>query len=99
MIEDFQAHRQLLFGIAYACWAGCRRRRTWCKEVCCVGKKQQAGTSSPESVAGVRHDAPSIDQLRSARRQREEYYGVWRGATDVPRRKHDPGNTPGLATR
>jgi RNA polymerase sigma-70 factor (ECF subfamily) len=40
-----------------------------------------------------------VDQLRSARRQREEYYGMWLPEPLVEKRAQSPGESAALAIR
>src|SRR4051812_2802917 len=78
MIAVFNEHRPLLFGIAYRMLGQVSEAEDIVQEVWLRWAKQDgAAIQSAKAwlvAATTRH---CIDQLRSARRQREEYYGVW----------------------
>jgi RNA polymerase sigma-70 factor (ECF subfamily) len=78
MLETFNAHRPLLFGIAYRMLGRVSEAEDMVQEVWLRWQRQD-----PAEVRSARAWLTSamtrlcIDQLRSARRAREEYYGVW----------------------
>jgi RNA polymerase sigma-70 factor (ECF subfamily) len=78
MIETFDTHRQLLFGIAYRMLGGVAAaedivQETWLRW------QQQDGAEIRSAKAWLVSATTRlcIDHLRSARHTREEYYGVW----------------------
>ncbi|HTJ00472.1 MAG TPA: RNA polymerase sigma-70 factor [Dongiaceae bacterium] len=78
MIETFNQHRQLLFGIAYRMLGSVAGAEDQVQETWLRWQKQDAATiQSPKSWLVATLTRLCIDQLRSARHQREEYYGVW----------------------
>ncbi len=78
MIAIFNAHRQLLFGLAYRMLGRVSEAEDMVQEVWIRWQKQDAaGIQSPKAWLVAAMTRLCIDQLRSARREREEYYGVW----------------------
>lgn len=78
MIETFNTHRQLLFGIAYRMLGRVSEAEDMVQEVWLRWQKQGATEiRSPKAWLVSAMTRLCIDQLRSARREREEYYGVW----------------------
>lgn len=78
MIDTFNSHRQLLFGIAYRMLGRVTEAEDIVQEVWLRWSKQDAAAiQSAKAWLVAATTRLCIDQLRSARRQREEYYGVW----------------------
>lgn len=78
MIDVFNAHRPLLFGIAYRMLGRVSEADDMMQEVWLRWQKQDAaGIQSAKAWMVSATTRLCIDQLRSARRQREEYYGIW----------------------
>ena len=78
MIDAFTAHRQLLFGIAYRMLGRVAEADDMVQETWLRWQKQDATeVQSPKAWLVSTITRLCIDQLRSARHQREEYYGVW----------------------
>ena len=75
--ETFNAHRQSLFGIAYRMLGRLSEADDMVQEVWLRWQTQDvAGIQSPKAWLRSAMKRLCIDQLRSARHQREEYYGV-----------------------
>ncbi|RBP46104.1 RNA polymerase sigma-70 factor (ECF subfamily) [Roseimicrobium gellanilyticum] len=78
MLEVFTEHRKTLFGIAYRMLGRVSEAEDMVQEVWIRWQKQDASAiDSPKSWLVSTMTRLCIDQLRSARREREEYYGVW----------------------
>lgn len=78
MIATFNAHRPLLFGIAYRMLGRVSEAEDVMQEVWLRWSKQDAAAvQSAKAWLVTATTRLCIDQLRSARRQREEYYGIW----------------------
>jgi RNA polymerase sigma-70 factor, ECF subfamily len=78
MIEVFNTHRPLLFGIAYRMLGSVSEADDMTQEVWLRWQKQNpADIQSAKAWLVSATTRLCIDQLRSARRKREEYYGVW----------------------
>jgi RNA polymerase sigma-70 factor, ECF subfamily len=78
MSEVFNKHRSLLFGIAYRMLGRVADAEDMVQETFLRWQKQDtAGVKSAKAWLIATITRLSIDQLRSARRQREEYVGVW----------------------
>jgi len=60
-------------------------------------KQDPATIESPKAWLVAATTRLCIDQLRSARREREEYYGVWLPEPLMPLTESDPGRTAELA--
>lgn len=78
MSDIFEEHRSLLFGIAYRMLGSRADAEDMVQEAFLRWQKQDA--AEIESVKAWLISAVtrlSIDQLRSARRKREEYVGIW----------------------
>lgn len=76
--ELFAAHRSLLFGIAYRMLGSVSEADDMVQETWIRWQRQDAaGVDSPKAWLVAAITRLCIDQLRSARRKREEYYGVW----------------------
>ena len=78
MLETFNSHRQTIFGIAYRMLGRVSEAEDMVQEVWLRWQKQdEAAITSPKAWLVSTMTRLCIDQLRSARREREEYYGVW----------------------
>ena len=98
MIEVFNTHRSLLFGIAYRMLGRVSEAEDALQEVWVRWQKQDAADiQSPKAWLVSATTRLCIDQLRSARRQREDYYGVWLPEPLMPRTEKDPGDSAELA--
>jgi len=98
MIDIFTAHRSLLFGIAYRMLGRVSEAEDMVQEVWIRWQKQDAATiESPKAWLVAATTRLCIDQLRAARREREEYYGVWLPEPLMPVTESDPGRTAELA--
>src|SRR5262245_19528710 len=76
-IETFNAHRQSLFGIAYRMLGRLSEADDMVQEVWLRWQTQDvAGIQSPKAWLGSAMRRLCIDQLRSARHQRDDHYGV-----------------------
>jgi RNA polymerase sigma-70 factor (ECF subfamily) len=76
--DVFTEHRPLLFGIAYRMLGGVADAEDMVQETFLRWRKQEATEiQSPKAWLISTITRMSIDQLRSARRQRENYVGVW----------------------
>jgi RNA polymerase sigma-70 factor (ECF subfamily) len=98
MLEPFTTHRSLLFGIAYRMLGRVSEAEDMVQEVWLRWQKQDlAAIESPKAWLVAATTRLCIDQLRSARREREEYYGVWLPEPLMPLAESDPGRTAELA--
>lgn len=78
MIETFNQHRGQLFGIAYRMLGSVAEADDMLQETWLRWQKQDAAEiRSPKSWLISTITRLCIDELRSARHKREEYYGVW----------------------
>ncbi|MBV8216484.1 MAG: RNA polymerase sigma-70 factor [Verrucomicrobia bacterium] len=80
MIDAFLEHRPLLFGIAYRMLGSVAEAEdavqdTFLRWESVVEKKDEIRSTKAWLVATI--SRLSIDRLRSAKRQREQYFGVW----------------------
>ena len=76
-IETFTAHRQFLFSIAYRMLGSLSEAEDMVQEVWLRWQTQDtSGIQSPKAWLRSAMRRLCIDQLRSARHQREEHYGV-----------------------
>src|SRR5262245_54127682 len=76
-IETFTAHRQFLFSIAYRMLGNLSAAEDMVQEVWLRWRTQDAaGIQSPKAWLRSAMRRLCIDQLRSARHQREDHYGV-----------------------
>jgi RNA polymerase sigma-70 factor, ECF subfamily len=80
MIDPFLEHRPLLFGVAYRMLGSVAEAEnavqdTFLRWESVAEKKDEIRSSKAWLVATVTR--LSIDRLRSAQRQREQYFGVW----------------------
>lgn len=98
MIETFTTHRELLFGIAYRMLGRVAEADDMVQETWLRWQRQAAGEiDSPKAWLVATITRLCIDQLRSARRQREEYYGVWLPEPLVETRAPSPAESAALA--
>jgi len=78
MIETFTEHRRTLFGIAYRMLGSVSDAEDLLQEVWLRWQRQTGSAiQSPKAWLVSTTTRLCIDQFRSARRMREEYYGVW----------------------
>jgi len=78
VIEAYNAHRKTLFGIAYRMLGRVSEAEDMLQEVWLRWQKQDATQiQNPKAWLVSSMTRLCIDQLRSARREREDYYGVW----------------------
>jgi RNA polymerase sigma-70 factor (ECF subfamily) len=78
VIQDFTTHRPLLFGIAYRMLGRVTDAHDMVQETWLRWQRQNsADVASARAWLVATITRLCIDQLRSARRRREEYYGVW----------------------
>ena len=78
MSDVFNEHRSLLFGIAYRMLGGVADAEDMVQETFLRWQKEDVTEiKSAKAWLIATITRLSIDQLRSARRQREEYVGVW----------------------
>jgi RNA polymerase sigma-70 factor (ECF subfamily) len=78
MIDEFAEHRQLLFGLAYRMLGQVADAEDMVQETWLRWQRQEReNIQSPKAWLVSTVSRLCIDQLRSARRQRQEYYGVW----------------------
>ncbi|QJE98667.1 RNA polymerase sigma-70 factor [Luteolibacter luteus] len=78
MLETFNSHRQTIFGIAYRMLGRVSEAQDMVQEVWLRWQKQdEAAITSPKAWLVSTMTRLCIDQLRSARRAREDYYGIW----------------------
>lgn len=78
MIDVFMEHRALLFGIAYRMLGSVAEAEDLVQETYLRWQRQKAGiVETPKAWLVATLTRLGIDQLRSARRRREDYVGVW----------------------
>jgi RNA polymerase sigma-70 factor (ECF subfamily) len=78
VIEIFAEHRSLLFGIAYRMLGRITEAEDMVQETWLRWQRQNlADIRSPRAWLVAAVTRLCLDQLRSAKHQREEYYGVW----------------------
>lgn len=78
MIDAFEQHRALLFGIAYRMVGSAAEAEDLVQETYLRWERQQADTIVSTRAWLVKTITRlGIDHLRSARKRREEYVGVW----------------------
>jgi RNA polymerase sigma-70 factor, ECF subfamily len=98
MIETFNEHRKTLFGIAYRMLGQVSEAEDMLQEVWLRWQKQNAWEiDSPKAWLVSTITRLCIDQLRSARRTREEYYGVWLPEPLMEAREPAPDAAAGLS--
>lgn len=78
VLEIFTTHRKTLFGIAYRMLGRVSEAEDMVQELWVRWQKQDpAAIDAPRAWLVSAMTRLCIDQLRSARREREDYYGVW----------------------
>lgn len=98
MIDVFNSHRPLLFGIAYRMLGRVSEAEDAMQEIWLRWQKQDAAAiQSAKAWLVSATTRLCIDQLRSARRQREDYYGVWLPEPLTPVADTDPARTAELS--
>lgn len=98
MLETFNSHRPLLFGIAYRMLGRVSEAEDIVQEVWLRWRQQDAfAIRSAKAWLVSATTRLCIDQLRSARRQREDYYGVWLPEPLMPTSDGDPASEAELA--
>jgi RNA polymerase sigma-70 factor, ECF subfamily len=98
VIDTFTAHRELLFGIAYRMLGQVAEADDMVQETWLRWQKQDlAQVDSPKAWMIATITRLCIDQLRSARRKREEYYGVWLPEPLVESGGRSPAESAALA--
>jgi RNA polymerase sigma-70 factor (ECF subfamily) len=98
MMEIFNEHRQMIFGVAYRMLGRVAEAEDIVQETWVRWQKQNAADiQSPKAWLVSTATRLCIDQLRSARRQREEYYGVWLPEPLMERMQMSPTDTVQLA--
>lgn len=98
MLEAFNTHRPLLFGIAYRMLGQVAEAEDMVQELWLRWQKQDpAAIQSAKAWLVSALTRLCIDQLRLARREREEYYGVWLPEPLMPTTESEPGGALDLA--
>jgi len=98
MLETFNTHRPLLFGIAYRMLGRVSEAEDILQEVWLRWQKQSlADIQSPKAWLVSATTRLCIDQLRLVRREREEYYGVWLPEPLMPATEANGGTRAELA--
>lgn len=98
MLETFHTHRPLLFGIAYRMLGAVSDAEDILQEIWLRWQRQDATAIVSAKAWLVSATARAcIDQLRSARRAREDYYGVWLPEPLMPATDTDPRTTAELS--
>lgn len=98
MIDVFNAHRSLLFGIAYRMLGRVSEAEDIVQDVWLRWQRQDsAEIRSAKAWLVAATTRLCIDQLRLARREREDYYGIWLPEPLVPVTASDPGQAAELA--
>lgn len=98
MIDTFNAHRELLFGLAYRMLGSIAEADDMVQETWLRWQRQDvSGVNSPKAWLTATITRLCIDQLRSARRTREEYYGVWLPEPLVEEPARSPADAAALA--
>ena len=98
MIASFTSHRPLLFGIAYRMLGSVVEADDMVQETWLRWQRQdESKVQSPKAWLVAAITRLCIDQLRSARRTREEYYGVWLPEPLVESSAPAPNETAALA--
>jgi len=77
MIDTFSEHRAHLFGIAYRMLGSVAEAEDMVQETWLRWQKQGGEAREPRAWLTTAITRLCIDQLRLARREREEYFGVW----------------------
>ncbi len=98
MIETFTTHRPLLFGIAYRMLGRVAEADDMVQETWLRWQRQDpADVQSPKAWLVATITRLCIDQLRAARRAREEYYGVWLPEPLVESNAPSPSDSAAMA--
>ncbi len=98
MIASFTEHKPLLFGIAYRMLGSVAEADDMVQETWLRWQRQnEAEVQSPKAWLVSTITRLCIDQLRSARRTREEYYGVWLPEPLVESSEPSPQESAALA--
>lgn len=98
MIEVFNTHRSLLFGIAYRMLAQVGEAEDAVQETWLRWQKQDpAAIQSAKAWLVAATTRLCIDRLRSAQHRREQYYGIWLPEPLVPMVETDGGTVAELA--
>lgn len=98
MIDVFNAHRPLLFGIAYRMLGQVGEAEDVLQDVWLRWQKQDAAAiQSAKAWLVSATTRLCIDRLRSARHQRETYYGVWLPEPLMPVTETDGAHAAELA--
>lgn len=98
MIATFTEHKPLLFGIAYRMLGSVAEADDMVQETWLRWQRQdEAEVQSPKAWLVSTITRLCIDQLRSARRKREEYYGVWLPEPLVESSERTPRDSAALA--
>lgn len=98
MIASFTEHKPLLFGIAYRMLGSVAEADDMVQETWLRWQRQnEAEVQSPKAWLVSAITRLCIDQLRSARRTREEYYGVWLPEPLVESSEPSPQESAALA--
>ena len=98
MLDVFNSHRPLLFGIAYRMLGRVSEAEDAMQEVWLRWQKQDAAAvQSAKAWLVAATTRFCIDQLRAARRQREDYYGVWLPEPLMPATELDGGRAAELS--
>jgi RNA polymerase sigma-70 factor (ECF subfamily) len=98
VIETFNTHRPLLFGIAYRMLGRVSEAEDLMQEVWLRWQKQDAtAIQSAKAWLVSATTRLCIDQLRAVRREREQYYGIWLPEPLMPATETDPGRTAELS--
>ena len=97
-LSAFQEHRPLLFGIAYRMLGSVAEAEDMVQETFLRWQRQAIeGVHSPKAWLSTAVTRLCIDHLRSARKRREEYVGVWLPEPLVEDRSDANSRTAALA--
>ncbi len=78
LVESFTEHRNLLFGVAYRMLGSVAEAEDMVQDTFLRAQRQDSSSvGTPKAWLITTITRLCIDQLRSARRRREEYVGVW----------------------
>ena len=98
VIDTFTAQRELLFGIAYRMLGRVAEADDMVQETWLRWQRQDAASiESPRAWLISTLTRLCIDQLRSAQRTREQYYGVWLPEPLVESPDRSPADSAALA--
>jgi RNA polymerase sigma-70 factor (ECF subfamily) len=99
-LETFERHRSLLFGIAYRMMGEVAEAEDMVQETFLRWQRAQDREKDVKSAKAYLTTIITrlcIDQLGSARHQREQYVGMWLPEPLAARDENDPGNAAQLA--